>query len=89
MNHADDEQPSAGDARPFLPTEIEHPYPTNEHARRYLPMGHARPSLPTEIEPPSPPAHARPGINENFMAIPRDVDGYKRRLRRRTLLSGH
>jgi hypothetical protein len=34
-------------------------------------------------QPPS--AHARPWINENFMAILGNVDGYKRRLRRRTL----
>ena len=51
MNHVGDEQPPAEDARPFLPTEIEHPYPPAEDAR---------PFLPTDIENPYPPTHAGP-----------------------------
>jgi hypothetical protein len=51
MDQFGDGQPSAEDARPFLPTEIESPYPSAQDAR---------PVLPTEVEPPYPPAHAGP-----------------------------
>jgi len=51
MDQFGDGQPSAQDARPVLPTEIEPPYP---------PAQDARPFLPTEVEPPYPPAHAGP-----------------------------
>jgi len=48
MDHAGNGQPWAADARPYLPTEIEHPHPAAEDARPYLP---------TEIEHRHPPAH--------------------------------
>lgn len=57
MNHIGDEQPQAEDARPFLPTEIEHPYP---------PTGGARPFLPTDIENPYPLAPAGPAYQPTY-----------------------
>ena len=48
MNHEREGQRPAEDARPYLPTEIEPPYP---------PPADARPFLPTEIEPPYPPRY--------------------------------
>jgi len=48
MNHEREGQRPAEDARPYLPTEIEPPYP---------PSADARPFLPTEIEPPYPPRY--------------------------------
>lgn len=86
MNHVGDEQPPTEDARPYLPTEIEHPYPPAENARpllpteierRYPPNENARPFLPTEIERPYPPTHAgsayqptRTGPRESAVAEP-------------------
>jgi hypothetical protein len=49
MNHVGDEQPPAEGARPFLPTEIDHPYPPAEDARSFLPA---------KIEHLCPPTHA-------------------------------
>ena len=69
MNHVGDEQSSAEGARPFLPTEIEHPNLPSERARPFLPTEierphppteRARPFLPTEIERPHPPTHVGP-----------------------------
>jgi hypothetical protein len=57
MNHIGDEQPSAEDARLFLPTEIEHLNPPTEGAR---------PFLPTDIEHPYPPAPARPAYQPTY-----------------------
>jgi hypothetical protein len=63
MNHFGDEHPPGGDARPYLPTEIEFPglpdentrgYPPAAQARRYPPAADARAYLPTEIEQPYP-----------------------------------
>jgi hypothetical protein len=51
MDQFGDGKPSADDARPYLPTEIEPPSP---------PPGDARPYLPTEIEPPDLPVHTGP-----------------------------
>ena len=57
MNHIGDEQSPAEDARPFLPTEIEHPYP---------PAGGARPFLPTDIENPYPLTPAGPAYQPTY-----------------------
>lgn len=48
MNHERERQGPGEHARPYLPTEIEPPYP---------PTAGARPFLPTEIEPPYPPRY--------------------------------
>ncbi|HEY8288978.1 MAG TPA: hypothetical protein VIG49_06890, partial [Acetobacteraceae bacterium] len=53
-------QPPGDDARPYLPTEIDPPFPPGDDARLHPPAEDARPVLPTEIEPPYPPAHAGP-----------------------------
>lgn len=53
-------QPPGEDARPYLPTEIDPPFPPGDDARLHPPAEDARPVLPTEIEPPYPPAHAGP-----------------------------
>jgi len=37
MNHFGDEHPPGADARPYLPTEIDHPYQPDENAPGYLP----------------------------------------------------
>src|SRR5512142_221888 len=54
MNHFGDEHPPGGDARSYLPTEIEYPNLPEEHARGYPPAADARAYLPTEIERPYP-----------------------------------
>jgi hypothetical protein len=53
-------QPPGEDARPYLPTEIDPPFPPGDDPRLHPPAEDARPVLPTEIEPPYPPAHAGP-----------------------------
>jgi hypothetical protein len=53
-------QPPGDDARPYLPTEIDPPFPPGDDARLHPPAENARPVLPTEIEPPDPSAHAGP-----------------------------
>ena len=69
MDHVGDGQPPAEDMRPYLPTEIEHPYLPAEDARPYLPteIEHrhspaedVRPYLPTEIEHRYLPTHSGP-----------------------------
>ena len=76
MNHEREGQPSAEDARPYLPTEIEPPY---------LPPEDARPFLPTEIEPPYPSAQAgsayqptHTGVGEPGVAGPSYTPGHAR-----------
>ncbi|HEU5390399.1 MAG TPA: hypothetical protein VFV73_31320 [Streptosporangiaceae bacterium] len=63
MNHFGDEHPPGADARPYLPTEIDHTYPPDENAHGYRPASDAsgyppaadaRGFLPTEIEHPGP-----------------------------------
>ena len=53
-------QPPGEDARPYLPTEIDPPFPPGDDRRLHPSAEDARPVLPTEIEPPYPPAHAGP-----------------------------
>ena len=63
MNHFGDEHPPGADARPYLPTEIDHPGQPDENAHGYrpasaapgyAPAADARGFLPTEIEHPYP-----------------------------------
>jgi hypothetical protein len=61
VGHVGDWQPSAEDARPYLPTEIDRPYSPPEGARPYLPTEDARPYLPTEDAHPYLPGHAESG----------------------------
>jgi hypothetical protein len=58
MTHSDDGQPPAGYARPFLPTEIEHPYQPTEYSPSRPQAGHAGPLFPTDIDDFSRPAYS-------------------------------
>jgi hypothetical protein len=60
MNHVGDEQPPAEDARPFLPTEIEHPYSPAEDARPFLPTDIENRYSPTHAGPAYQPTHTGP-----------------------------
>jgi hypothetical protein len=60
MDHFGGGQSPGEDARPYLPTEIDPPFPPGDDARLHPPAEDARPVLPTEIEPPYPPAYAGP-----------------------------
>ena len=94
MNHERERQRPGEDARPYLPTEIEPPYPPPAGARPFLPTeieppypppAGARPFLPTEIEPPYPPryegaAHqpTHTGIGEPGTAGPSYIPSHAR-----------
>jgi hypothetical protein len=58
MNHVSDEQPSAEDARPFLPTEIEHLDPPT-HAGSTYQAPRTGPGEPAAAGPPYVPVRAR------------------------------
>jgi hypothetical protein len=83
MNHIGDEQSSAEETPPLLPTEIEHLFPSADRARRYLSAEDPSPLLPTEIEHPYPPTPAGPayqpkrtGPGESAAADPSYIRAY-------------
>jgi len=81
MNHFEDEHPPGGDARPYLPTEIEPPYLPDEKARGYPPTADARYyPPPAEARHYPPPADARaylPTEIERPYPSPDDGPGYQ------------
>jgi len=68
MNHFGDEHPPGADARPYLPTEIDHPYQPDENAPGYPPAADARGFLPTEIEHPGPSPDGGSGYQVTYTA---------------------